>query len=223
MIVLVAAIEQERAAVLGSEIDTVGNRARLAGGIGKDHHRRFQPLGAVHRHHPDPRRLGHQIALDHDIGGPHCGNEPGQRWLFGGFVLERQIEKFGDHLVHFLAQPPVKLLEPALGVKHMGEKLVWPVEIEPLAQAGQPLMGRQGHRKRALGQPLEQRPSLPVMGEREQLVLADPKERRAQYRRERQIVGGREQHIGKAQKIVDGDMGGNRQPVGTRARDIALL
>ena len=53
--------------------------AAVGGGVGQDHHRRLQPLGAVHRHHPDAvaRRLCR--ALDLDLVGIQPHQKPGQR------------------------------------------------------------------------------------------------------------------------------------------------
>ena len=61
------------------------------------------------------------------------------------------------------------------------------------------------------------------MGEVEQLLLGKPEQRTLEYRRQRQIVGRKQKGVGQDQKIHDGDVIGQQQPVRAGDRDAGSL
>ena len=79
--------------------------ARHGGGVGQDHDIGFQPLGAMHRHHPHFIAAAFHVALDLDAACFHPVQEAFQRRGMAAFMGERQTEKFLDRIGRFRAQP----------------------------------------------------------------------------------------------------------------------
>ena len=191
--------------------------------IGEDDDRRLEPLGAMHGHHPHAAaRLG-QLALD-----GHLASAAARRGTPAATAAPRcscasaRSRNSATHVVDLGAEPRAESPQPALGIEHVGVEVERPVEIEPAAPA-----------RAALDRPPPDRPdsrpapapptatsSLPRgWASAEQIVLAHLEQRRAQQRRELQIVGRVAEHVAERHQVEHRRYGVvTAQPVGARRR-----
>ena len=73
-------------------------------GIGEDHDRRFESLGAVHRHHPHAAAGFAQLALDVTSRERSSARKPMQRRLRRLLMRQRQVEELGHDVVDLGAE-----------------------------------------------------------------------------------------------------------------------
>ena len=156
-------------------------------GVGQDHDRRLEPLGAVHRHHPHlvGALLGaalhlHLVAVD-------PVEEAGQARRLDLLVGERLVDQRVDAVLGLGPEPRDEPAPAAVTDQHPLDQLERPEEVRLRQQVGEE-RPRLGPALRRL--PPQRRPEAAVAAVREleELALADAAERAAQKGREREIV-----------------------------------
>ena len=86
-------------------------------GVGEDHDRRFQPLGAVHRHHPHLVARHLHVALDLGLALRAARRRSPAATASRALVVEREIEELVERVVGFVAEPRQDALAPAVGAE----------------------------------------------------------------------------------------------------------
>ena len=111
-----------------------GARRVAVGAVGQDHHRRLQPLRAMHRHHPDTPARAVGLTLDLDIVGVQPAEEAGQARHVHPLVGQRLAQQFVDPVLGLGPQPRQQPPASAVPRQHPLDQLEWPQEIRPSAQ-----------------------------------------------------------------------------------------
>ncbi len=133
-----AARAHELGAVRGGRLPDRGTVRRVDGAaiarrpvarIGQDHHRRLQPLGAMHRHHPDARPGGVELALDDHVLGLEPGQEARQARHLHALMRERLREQRVHPVLGLVAEPRQKPPAPVMARQHPFDELEGAQEI----------------------------------------------------------------------------------------------
>ena len=194
------------------------HRRRAAGargrGVRQDHDRRFQPLGAVDRHHPHLARVAVQLPLQLGVAAFHPVEETGQAGRLGAFVVEREIEQRQHRLLGLAAQLRADPRRGAVANQDAAEHLVGAQEIRPRPQIveDRPRLGPAAGLKR----PRQQ--AVAPMRQGKDLAFGQPEDRRAQRGGQRQLVRLGHDRRDQRQKVAHRDMRAHLQPVGARDR-----
>ena len=90
------------------------------GGIDQKHHRRFQPLGAVHGHDANLVARNLHVALDFKVGRAQPGHEALQRGRRLALIAQREFEEFVERVVGLLPEPPQDAFPAAIAAEQPG-------------------------------------------------------------------------------------------------------
>ncbi|ODN68363.1 hypothetical protein A6302_04338 [Methylobrevis pamukkalensis] len=205
------------------DVGPVGGVDRTAALVDEEHHRRLQPLGAVHGHDPRLVAPGVHLALDLVLAGRRKGEEAFETRGLALHIGKRQREELVEHVVHLGAEPGAEGTAPAVGGENPGKEGVRVDHVGPRPPAGDPLVREAagGIRRGRLAQALVQE-AAPAMGEREQGVLADPDQRRFQQGGKGQVVLRQQHDPGEREKVHHRDVAHQLQPVGAGDRNAGL-
>ena len=149
----------------------------VVGGVRQDHDLGFQPLCAMHRHHPYPlpRRLG--LPFDVDLIGVQPDQKAGQAGHVAAFIGQRLVQQLIDRLLGLIAQPGNQTAAAIVADQHALQQIIGPQIIDLSAHIGQKGLDR------VIFWPGSQQTfpqiSRPVMGQIEQSRLADAAQGRA--------------------------------------------
>ena len=95
----------------------IGGRRR---GVDQEHHRRFQPLGAMHGHDADFVARDFHVALHLGVGGAQPRHKTLQRGRRLSLVTQRQFEKFVQRVVGLMPEPPQDSRPAAVAAEQPG-------------------------------------------------------------------------------------------------------
>ena len=103
-------------------------------GVGQDHDRGLQPLGAMHRHHPDHRTGSPHLALDLQIIGLHPDKEPGQAWHLRAFIGQGLRQQLVDAILSLGAKTPQQFCTAQMAGQDTFDQIIRAQEIRLTAK-----------------------------------------------------------------------------------------
>ncbi len=201
-------------------------RPNVHAGVGQEHDRRLQALGAMHRHDADLVAVLLHVALDLDVAAAQLIDEALQRRRRLAVIGESDVEELIDRLRRLRPEPDEHALTHplTLGAEQLREELVRRQQIragEPGAQA--PM--RLGEARIGACLVLERRPQRmwPLIGEVEQSVVVESEQRALQHDGEREIVLRHQQHVGERDEVLHGELVHQLHAVGAGDRHALAL
>ena len=197
---------------------------RREGGIGDEHDRRLETLGAVAGQHA--HLVARPVGVADQLGA--VGAQPVQERLHGRWMAVLEGERLGekrlDRLGRRRTEPGEQALATAALAEQTGVKLEGRQEVDLRQQLVQALVrlceGRAVARRL---QTLVQAGATTIVGELEQRLLGQAEQRAAQHGGEAQVVLGQQQHVAERDQVHDRDVIGQRQAVGAGDRHVQLL
>ena len=193
----------------------------VVGGVRQDHDLGLQPLGTMHRHHPDPLPRGFGLPLDLDLIGIQPDQESGQARHVVAFIGQRLVQQLVNRLLGLFAQPRDKATAAIMADQDPFQQIIGAQKVDLPAHIGQKCRNRLEFR--ALGPQTFPQISRAAIGQIEQFRLAYPAERRAQNGGQRQIVVWRVQKRQQRQQVIDRQFRRQFQPVRPGNRQTLLL
>ncbi len=205
--------------------------ARLRHRVRQHDDRCLQPLRTVHRHHPHLVAAGLlEIPFDRHIAGLDPVQEPLQRAGMAALVGQGEVEELVDRVIRIGTQPCQHAFSPVAAGrcgcgKDAGVQLEGRTEVDPCQEVRQPVpdgavagLGS-GH----LIQPLPDRSSAAIPGQREQIVVIEPDQRPLEHGGQREVVLRQQQEPAERNEVHHGDLVGQNHAVDAGHRNAQIL
>ena len=205
---------------IGKHVNLVKIAGLAVGGIGQDDDGGLQPLGTVHRHHPDARTFAVHLAFYGDVIGFQPDQKPGEAWGFQPFIGEGLRQKFVDAVFGLGAKPREQAAAAIVAGQNPFHQIERTQVIGVVAQIFQ-----HGDGFGVAGMVAQRFPEIALagLGKGEQRGLAPAAKRRAQQGRKRQIILGCCQKGQQCRQILDSQFCPQLQPVCPRNRQTQLF